>query len=413
MNKVTSEKLRMAIATSIPGTMAGFGRGQMTFYKNHGFDVDYLAANGQDLEYVLEEDVNYFETDFRRDLSPLVDIRVVWRLFRLFSIRKPDVIQVMTLKPGILGAIAGRMAGVPLVIRHKWGYMRDCNYRGLKRFLLFSADKLSNILANRVVAVSHELKEAEIKAGAVKREKIVVYGSGTSHGIDIERFTLTAERIKQAKKIRQELQIPSRAIVLGTVMRINIEKGIGELVDAFSKLSKERQELHLVIVGAYDIRNRPLQDVTNVIETHPKIHHVGRQRYVENYYSAMDIFVLPTYREGFCNSNLEASSMELPVVSTTVIGVDRSSVIDNVTGLLVPPRNTIALREAIEKILDNPKLAHELGRNGRERVKREFANQLVWHHQLRDICSMLKAKGIKAPVEPEEISCTTCPLCAK
>lgn len=401
----------MAIATSIPFTMASFGKGQMTFFKRHGFDVDYLTSMGDGLETVLKEEINYFEIDFKRALSPIADIKTLYKLIKLFRCRKPVVVQLMTLKPSILGVLAGRISGVPLLIRHKWGYMRDCNYRGLKRFLLFSADRWSNRLAHRVVINSHELKDAEIKAGDVNPAKVAVYGAGTSHGIDLNKYTLTPELKDIGRKIRQWLNLAVDDIVLGTVMRINIEKGVCELVEAFSQLYGKYKNLHLMIVGDYDPRNRPPEKIIRTIEEHPNIHMVGWQKDVNHYYAAMDIFALPTYREGFCNSNIEASAMELPVISTKIIGVDGSSVVDEVTGLIVPPRDSIGLAKAIDRVLCNETLAKQLAINGRKRVEKEFPNELIWHYQLKDICHLLIERGIKPPVEPEKILGQTCPLC--
>ena len=193
-------------------------------------------------------------------------------------------------------------------------------------------------------------------------------------------------------------------------MRINIEKGIRELIDSFLLLSEGFPKLRLIIVGDYDIRNQPPQYYIDVIKNHPMIHHVGWQTNIEDYYAAMDIFVMPSYREGFCKSNIEASGMELPVVATDIIGCSES-VKDGVSGLLVPPRDSHALADAIEKLLTDEELAKKLGRQGRERVEREFDQKYVWHNQLRDLCSMLKSKGMVPPLEPKEIVGQTCPLC--
>jgi len=404
------EKCKMVIAVSQANTMATLGKGQVAFYRQHGFDVDVFAAKDDGMDSVVEEGAELFDTNFTRNLNPFVDIKTTWRLFKLFRIRKPDVIQLMTLKPCILGALAGRMAKVPLIVRHKWGNMRECNYKGIKRFLLFSADKMSNKLAHRVVAICHRLKESEVSAGAVDERKAVVYGSGSSNGLDLDRFERTFERIQGGKVIRDKLGISQDATVLGTVMRANIEKGICELVEAFCKLAENIPNLHLIIIGGYDIRNLPPEHVVRTIEEHPSIHFVGFVRNIEDYYAAMNIFVMPSYREGFCKSNIEASAMELPVVSTRIIGCSES-VLDGVSGLLVPPRNSAALAEAIEKIIKDRELARQLGQGGRKRVEREFDQKLVWHNQLRDICLMLQQRGIEPPVEPGQIVGKNCPLC--
>jgi glycosyltransferase involved in cell wall biosynthesis len=408
--KKTDKKLKMVISTSMTQTMATLGQGQISFYRQHGFDVDVFAAKGWGEDSIIDEGAEFFEINFVRDLSLIADLKAVWRLFKLFRIRKPDVIQLMTLKPSMLGVLAGRMAKVPLIVRHKWGNMRDCNYKGLKRFLLFSADKISNKLAHRVVVICHKLKESEIRAGAVNEGKAVVYGSGSSNGLDLNRFKRTPERIEKGKEIRRKLSISQDVCVLGTVMRINIEKGICELVNAFCELAERMPKLHLIIIGEYDIRNLPPQDVIKTIEDHPKIHFAGMVHNIEDYYAAMDVFVMPSYREGFCKSNIEASGMELPVVATDIIGCNES-VKDGVSGLLVPPRQSKPLANAIEKLLIDRELAKKLSKQGRQRVEQEFDQKLVWHNQLRDICLMLQQKGIEPPVEPEQIADKSCPLC--
>jgi len=410
--QVPSNKSKMLMAVSQANTMATLGKGQVAFYHQHGFDVDVCAAKGDGVDSVIGEGADFFDTNFIRDLSPFVDIKTTWYLYKFFRNRKPDVIQLMTLKPGILGAIAGRMAGVPLIVRHKWGNMRESNYRGIKRVLLFLADKMSNRLAHRVVAICHKLKDSEVNAGAVDEDKVVVYGSGSSNGLDLNRFKKTPQQIQKGKEIRNKFTIMQDATVLGTVMRVNVEKGICELVEAFCTLAEKMPKLRLIIVGGYDIRNLPPEDVVRTIEQHPRIHSAGFVENIEDYYAAMDIFVMPSYREGFCKSNIEASGMELPVVSTKIIGCSES-VSDGESGLLVPPRDSIALAEAIEKVIKDKNLARRLGQDGRKRVEREFDQNLVWHNQLRDICSLLKAREIEPPVEPEEISGSTCPLCAK
>jgi glycosyltransferase involved in cell wall biosynthesis len=411
MNKPQPRRLRMTQATAVPSTMATFGRGQMAFYNQHGFATDFLSSKGDGLDIVCKEGVEYFEMDFRRALSPVADAKTIWRLWRYLRQHKPTVLQLKTLKPGVLGTIAGRLARVPVIIRYKQGYMRESNIMGIRRAIMMAVDRVANRLAHRVVCVCHELREAEIAAGAVAPDKIVVYGAGSSHGIDVDRFTLTKDLAARGRAIRADLGISPDETVLGTMMRINIEKGISELVEAFGQVAEQRVDVHLIVVGDYDIRNVPPEHVKRALIEHPRIHLVGWQHETPPYYAAMDIFVLPTYREGLCNSNLEANCMGRPVISTRIIGVDGSSAIDGETALLVPPRESRALADAMKTLLDDRALAERLGRIGRERVTREFASQLVWHRQLRDICELLEARGIEPPVRPEQIAGATCPRC--
>jgi glycosyltransferase involved in cell wall biosynthesis len=348
--------------------------------------------------------------NFVRDVSPRQDLKDMKRMYGLFLRRRPAIIQLMSPKPCILGTIAGRLAGVPIVVRHIWGNLRDSEFKGVKRLFLFSAERLSNILAHEVIVISHKLKDSEVNAGALNPKKAVVFGSGSSNGLNLVRFKLTPERKEKGRQIRQQLQIADNCKVLGTAMRVNIEKGICELVEAYLKLSKKIPALALIILGDYDVRGLPPEHIIRAIKEHPGIHHVGFRENIEDYYAAMDIFVMPSYREGFCESDIEASGMGLPVVATNIIGCSES-VLDGVTGLLVPPRNSEALANAIERILTDPELAQQLGKNGRERMEREFDQKLIWHGQLRSFCYLMQKKGISPPVDPEAITGTTCPMC--
>jgi glycosyltransferase involved in cell wall biosynthesis len=402
----------MVIAVSQASTMATLGKGQAEFFVQHGFEVHVLAKADGTEQSVIEEGAIFHHVDFRRALSPIADIIAMFKVLRLFLRIKPEVIQLMTTKPGFVCSVVGRISGVPLIIRHKWGYVRECNYHGIKKFLLLTTDKLCNKLAHRVVVICHKLLLAEVKAKAVEPTKAVVYGSGSSNGLDLERFRKTEKTVKWGREVRDSLNIPLTAPVIGTVMRINIEKGIRELIDAFLEVSKKCQELRLIIVGDYDIRNLPSKHYMEVIANHSRIHHVGFQKNIEKYYAAMNIFVMPSYREGFCKSNIEASGMEIPVIATNIIGCSES-VKNGVSGILVPPRTVQPLADAIEKFLLDKEFANKIGMQGRRRVESEFDQKKVWHSQLRDICKLLQDINIKLPVVPGNINNSSCLLCRK
>jgi glycosyltransferase involved in cell wall biosynthesis len=413
-NKMLLEKPVMVIAVNIVRSLTTICKGQITFYRQHGFDVDALAHNDlpNGVELVTGEGANFFEMDFVRDVSPGADLKDLKRMYRLFRRRRPTIIQLMSPKPCILGTVAGRLAGVPIIVRHVWGNLRESEFKGAKRFFLFSSERLSNMLAHEVIVISHKLKDSEVSAGALNPKKAVVFGSGSSNGLNLNRFELTPERKERGRQIRQQLLIADDWKVLGTAMRVNIEKGICELVEAYLKLSRNIPNLALMILGDYDVRGQPPEHIIRTIKEHPRIRHVGFQENIEDYYAAMDLFVMPSYREGFCESNIEASGMGLPIVATNIIGCSES-VLDGVTGLLVPPRNSDALADAIKRILTNPQLAQQLGKNGRERMEREFDQKLIWHGQLRSFCYLMQKKSISPPVNPELITGTTCPMCRK
>jgi glycosyltransferase involved in cell wall biosynthesis len=404
---------KIVVGITLTSSMAVFGKGFLAFLKQHGFDVYLCARKDMLYEKIEDEGFTFIEMPFERRFNPLNDLQLLYKFISTFSKIKPDVVDLMTLKPCAIGSVAAKLTGVPVIIKHLWGFMAECNYDPLRRTLLLGAHKVSNVMADRVVAVCQELKEVEEKSKRTSPDKTVVYGQGSAFGIDIDQFLLTEERKCIGEELRHRWSIKEGHRVFGSVMRVNVEKGVTELVDAFVTLYEKHPEYRLIIAGRHDIRNRPAQRILDLMDHHPGIRFVGFVDDIRDFYAAIDIFVLPTYREGFCNSNLEASSMSKPVISTNIIGVNNSSVIDGVTGLIVPPRDAARLAEKMELLAGNQILCEKLAQQGRNRVEAYFDKEMVWHNQLRDICELLKLKNIKPPVEPSHILHRKCSLCSR
>jgi glycosyltransferase involved in cell wall biosynthesis len=188
--------------------------------------------------------------------------------------------------------------------------------------------------------------------------------------VDLEIFD--PEKWKPFKnKIRNELHVPENGMVIGTVARLTGDKGINELVQAFDELSQEIPRIYLLLVGDQEEKDRLLPVTERIINMNPRIRSVGWQGNPLPYYSAMDIFCLPTYREGFGEVNLEAQAMGLPVVSTNVIG-PRESVENNSTGYLVESQKNEALLKPLKQLLTNQQLRTQFGIAGRKRVIEKF-----------------------------------------
>jgi glycosyltransferase involved in cell wall biosynthesis len=168
-------------------------------------------------------------------------------------------------------------------------------------------------------------------------------------------------------------------VVIGYVGRIVRDKGMHELAEAWRSLREQNPTLHLLLVGPMESMDPITPADMELFKTDPRVHLVGEIeiRRVAAYYSAMDIYVMPSYREGFGVSNIEAAAMELPVVSTRIPGcID--SVADGITGTLVPPRDKEALEIAIQKYIDDSQLRQTHGKAGRMRVLNEFPPIKIW-----------------------------------
>jgi glycosyltransferase involved in cell wall biosynthesis len=183
---------------------------------------------------------------------------------------------------------------------------------------------------------------------------------------------------------------------LGFVGRIVRDKGMGELASAWRYLRDQYPTLHLLMVGPFESKDPLLQKDEDLFRNDDRVHLVGMCKEVAQHLKSIDIFVMPSYREGFGISNIEASSMCLPVVSTKIIGcVD--SVQDGVTGTLVPPGDAGALTDAIRRYIDEPDLRQVHGLAGRERVLRDFRQEAIWEGLYQEYVRLLREKGFLIP----------------
>jgi glycosyltransferase involved in cell wall biosynthesis len=232
-------------------------------------------------------------------------------------------------------------------------------------------------LAHRVICVSESLRLRAIECGVVDQERAVVLGAGSCNGLDERSFAPTAERTAAGSALRERLGIPPSSCVIGFVGRIALDKGVGELAAAWRVLRQSWPELHWIVVGREDDTDPVPAGVLAEMAADPRCHLVGHLDDVAIAYAAMDLLVLPTYREGFGNVLIEAAAMERPTVATEVTGcVD--AVEDGVTGTLVPPRDPAALAAAIDRYVADPDLRHRHGSAGAARARLLFGQQVLW-----------------------------------
>jgi glycosyltransferase involved in cell wall biosynthesis len=193
------------------------------------------------------------------------------------------------------------------------------------------------------------------------------------------------------RRVREDLQIPADTLVLGYVGRIVRDKGIVELERAWQLLKDQFANLVLLLVGPAESHDPVPPHVLDSLKKDPRVHWVGFVRETAPYYAAMDLLVLPSHREGFPNTALEAAAMELPVVATRVDGC-MEAVCDGITGLLVPPGNSKALAEAISLLLSNPEMRRQMGIAGRRRVIRDFQPEIISEALYKNYMELLSGR---------------------
>lgn len=372
-------------------------RGQLKFLRETGFDVAVASAPGEELTTIARaEGALAIETGLTREIAPLRDLATLVRMWLILRRIRPAIINFGTPKAGLIAGLAARLVCVPFRVYTLRG-LRAETTTGLKRHTLLFAERVACACAHRVICVSESLREKALSLGIVKRERTIVLASGSSNGVDAEVFRPSTERRRAALKWREQKGIPKDAPVIGFVGRFVTDKGIEDLFEAYSMLRQRFADLRLLLVGEFEEGDPVPRAVRKQLESDPHVTITGFVNDTAPYYHVIDILALPTYREGFPNVVLEAQAAGKPAVVTNATGaVD--SVIDGVTGLIIPVGAIAALAEGLARLLGDPSLAAAMGDNGRKRVVAEFQPARIWSELAGHYQNWLEAKGLPLPV---------------
>jgi glycosyltransferase involved in cell wall biosynthesis len=357
MQSSGSSSLRVAAQTSRPPTiLLGVTHPQtclvlgarLRALRKAGFEVLLVSSPGELLDATAaREGVKRIAIPMQREISPLSDVLSFFRLWLLLVRRRPDMVEFSTPKAGLLGSIAALLCAVPRRVYMLRGLKCE-TATGLKRKLLFAAERLTSACAHVVLCNSESLRRQAISLGLAPAQKLRLLGEGSSNGVDINRFS------PGPSDVREKLGIPPEAKVVGFVGRLTTDKGLPELLIAFDTVLRTEPSARLLLVGWFDAAEDALsRDLRTHVLRHPRIDCTGFVSDTAPYYRAMDVLVLPSWREGFPNVVLEAAASGVPVVTTECTGA-RDSVVSEVTGLLIPPGYPEAISEAVLKIMGNP-----------------------------------------------------------
>ncbi|MBU2043902.1 MAG: sugar transferase [Candidatus Omnitrophica bacterium] len=353
-----------------------FYRGQFEFFIKHGFDITVVCDPRGGMQPTAKKaGCKVVSLHMDRPLALVSDLISFARLNLFFFRNRFDLVEVSTPKASLLAGMAAWISCQPVIIYTHRGVYYETQAPGRKK--LFSLlDFLLCNLVSQVRCVSKGVKDYLFRQFHIPSDKIVCLLEGSDNGIDLSQWTLVSDLEKQGELIRQKLKIPKKDVVIGYSGRLVKDKGICELVSAFESFS-ERYRAHLLLVGCYEQQDFVPESIRVRIKDNPNIHFVGWQDNPVPYFVAMNIFALPSYREGFNNTIIQASAMQLPVVTTDVFGA-REAVLDGVTGLVIPKRNEKALIVVLEKLINDSAFREKLGKAGRKHVEQLFDSHKIW-----------------------------------
>ena len=369
--------------TTIPLSLEKLLEGQLSFM-NHHFEVIAVSAEKERLEkYGENNKVRTFWVEMTRAITPLKDLKSLWRLYKFLKKEKPYIIHSHTPKAGIIGMLAGKMAGVPVRL-HTVAGLPLLEAEGAKRKLLDGVEKLTYKLATRVYPNSFELKKIILQLEYTEEDKLKVLGDGSSNGIDTTYFQPSLYNEEDKLRLRAELKIPEEDFIFIFVGRLVKEKGINELVRAFIKLQTDRPKSSLLLVGPFEQELDPLdKEVFKNIEAHPKIFTTGYQQDVRPYFSIADVLTFPSYREGFPNVVMQANAMNLPAIVTNINGCNEI-VEEGQNGVIIPVKNESALLQSMLDLYDDQELCSALAHKARALIQKKYERSRFWEILLKE-----------------------------
>jgi glycosyltransferase involved in cell wall biosynthesis len=369
--------------TTIPLSLEKLLEGQLTFMNQHYEVIAVSAEKDRLAKYGTKNKVRTFWVEMTRAITPIEDVKALVRLFRFFKQEKPLIVHTHTPKAGIVGMLAGKLAGVPIRL-HTVAGLPLLETKGNKRKILDWVETLTYKLATRVYPNSFELKKIIVDLGYTEPKKLKVLGKGSSNGIDTAYFNPSQFTQEANFKFKRKLGIPKEDFTFIFVGRLVSEKGINELVLSFFELHKSKPDTSLLLVGPFEQKLDPLApEVFQLIKSHPKIFSTGYQEDVRAYFSISDVLTFPSYREGFPNVVMQANAMGLPVIVSDINGCNEI-IQEGINGMIIPVKNKDALLNAMIEIIENMALRYKLSQNARKLIQINYERKLYWKILLKE-----------------------------
>ncbi len=366
---------KLFFVTTIAGSL-NFFKGQYQLLLSD-FDITAIASDKKRLKEVGEENhIKIHHIPMEREISILKDIYCLICFIFYFIRQRPYIVHGNTPKGSLLSMIAAWITRVPVRIYMCHGLRYQGCY-GLKRKLLMFMERISCRCATEIICVSHGIKEVLIEDRITNKEPIVIW-NGSVLGIDMGKFN--PDNITNKQGLREEYGIGDDDFVLTFVGRIVKDKGINELVEAFEYLSLKYSDIKLLLIGWNEDKGNPVSDKTKeIIDNNKNIIVTGPQSNIVPFLSITDLFVFPSYREGFGLSLMEAGAMNVPSIASNIPGCNEV-VIDGKTGILIEPRSASAIIENVEKLYNDRELLKRIKLNCRNSIIERYEQKKLWQN---------------------------------
>lgn len=354
---------------TVPVTVRAFFIPQLKYLSENGFDVSVICSSDDSLQSELGEKIHFIPVDMPRGLSIFKSISVIRKLIKIFKQESFNFIQYSTPNAALYGAIAAKICRVKIRNYHLMGF-RYLGAKEILKVILKFLEKITCRLSSSIECVSRSNLELGVAEGIFAKNKATVVWNGSTGGIDLDRFSIE-NRTEWRNEIRNKLGYSKNDFIYGFVGRITKDKGIDELLEAFLNSAHNAK---LLMVGEFENEQELNHDLLSNAKSNNQIKFVGAVNDVEKYFAAIDMLVLPSYREGFGNVVIESAAMGTPAIVSDIPG-PRDAVIPNKTAILVPPNNTMALENIFSTV--SKETIKSLGKEAADFSKNNFDQNIL------------------------------------
>lgn len=391
-----TKRIKLVRITTVPISMNIILKEQLA-YMNKYFDVIGVTSYDKKCfnDIRTREGIRVEAININRNISLFKDLKTLYKFYTFFKKEKPEIVHTHTPKAGLLGMLAARLANVPIRL-HTVGGLPQTDIYGIKRSILNITEKITYLCSNRVYPNSKGLKEFILAQKYCNVDKLKVLGKGSSNGVNVDYFS--PDHFKNESKcileLKKEIDIDNEDFIFVFVGRIAKDKGILELIQSLDRLTKLERKVKLLLVGTFEkITGGFNEETQNRIINNENVRFLGRFDDVRPYLSISDVFVLPSYREGFPNAVLEAQSMGLPCIVSDINGCNEI-ITNEYNGLIVPPKTIDELYKAMKTIMKNTDKFNFYKSNSRVNAVENYQRKVIWEDLLKEYNYFLNSKRI-------------------
>ena len=377
---------KLCYITTVPSTHNAFVVPLVQYLTDHtNWDITFICDYDDSFADQIPPGTHYIPVSMKRGIS-LGGISAMLKMIKIFRQEKFDLVQYSTPNASLYASLAAWIARVPVRLYCQWG-MAYVGFRGVKRNIFKIIEKTVCALSTWVEPDSYGNLNFSHTEGLYPDRKGSVIWNGSASGVDLQKFDISQKDVWRSS-IRQKLNIPDDAFVMCFIGRITGDKGVNELFTAFQEHASSNSNAYLLLLGNVEKADSVNDDLYTWAKQHPRVMFCGYTNVVEQYLAASDVYVLPSYREGFGSAVIEAEAMGVPVIVTDIPGPTDAMVADK-TGLVVRKADSEDLRRAMEFMQANPALRLEMGRNAYHFAKDNFEQQQLFAEILKDRKALL------------------------